>query len=55
MTSSGFKNLPEIFELESGECLQFRTDALSSYRELGPPDLCHVSKIFDPAKRTDKE
>ncbi|PVU96841.1 hypothetical protein BB561_000947 [Smittium simulii] len=68
MSSSGFKNLPEIYELEFGECLQFRTEALGtlsstpfllSYscllRELGPPDLCLVTKTHDPPKRGEKD
>ncbi|OMJ18883.1 hypothetical protein AYI69_g6842 [Smittium culicis] len=55
MSSSNFKDIPEAYEVESGETLQFRTDALASYRELGPPDLCIVSKIIDVGKRTEKE
>ncbi|KAI0056611.1 chaps-domain-containing protein [Artomyces pyxidatus] len=44
MAEATFKELPEIFELELGEALVARTEALSTFRELGPPDLCHVVK-----------
>ncbi|KIK60721.1 hypothetical protein GYMLUDRAFT_43555 [Collybiopsis luxurians FD-317 M1] len=39
-----FKDIPELFEVDLGESLTARTEALSSFRELGPPDLCHVVK-----------
>ncbi|KAF8067804.1 Chs5p-Arf1p-binding proteins-domain-containing protein [Lyophyllum atratum] len=39
-----FKEIPEIFEVELGEALTARTESLSTFRELGPPDLCHVVK-----------
>lgn len=39
-----FLSLPEFFETELAESLQSRTESLSSFRELGPPDLCHVLK-----------
>ncbi|KAG5645489.1 hypothetical protein DXG03_005897 [Asterophora parasitica] len=39
-----FKEIPEIFEVELGEALTARTETLSTFRELGPPDLCHVVK-----------
>lgn len=39
-----FLSLPEFFENEIGESLQCRTETLGSFRELGPPDLCHVLK-----------
>ncbi|EGG10809.1 uncharacterized protein MELLADRAFT_33807 [Melampsora larici-populina 98AG31] len=38
------KDLPEFFEVDVGESLISRTETLSSFRELGPPDLCHVVK-----------
>ncbi|KAI0316080.1 chaps-domain-containing protein [Amylostereum chailletii] len=44
MADAAFKDIPEIFEVELGECLMARTDVLSTFRELGPPDLCHVVK-----------
>ncbi|KAI5120599.1 hypothetical protein M0805_008076 [Coniferiporia weirii] len=44
MTDAAFKDVPELFESELGEVLTARTEALASFRELGPPDLCHVVK-----------
>ncbi|KAF8500392.1 Chs5p-Arf1p-binding proteins-domain-containing protein [Russula emetica] len=41
---AAFKDVPEIFEVELGESLIARTEALATFRELGPPDLCHVVK-----------
>ena len=41
---SVFKDIPELFEVELGESLAARTESLSTFRELGPPDLCHVVK-----------
>ncbi|CAO3661422.1 unnamed protein product [Umbelopsis vinacea] len=37
-------NVPEFFENELGEFIISRTDALGTFRELGPPDLCHIIK-----------
>ncbi|CAO1613127.1 unnamed protein product [Parajaminaea phylloscopi] len=39
-----FVSQPEFFEVDVGESLVSRTETLSSFRELGPPDLCHVIK-----------
>lgn len=39
-----FVSQPEFFEVDVGESLLSRTETLSSFRELGPPDLCHVIK-----------
>ncbi|KZV83733.1 hypothetical protein EXIGLDRAFT_842737 [Exidia glandulosa HHB12029] len=39
-----FRDVPEFFEVELGEALAARTETLSTFRELGPPDLCHVVK-----------
>ncbi|KIM42087.1 hypothetical protein M413DRAFT_444556 [Hebeloma cylindrosporum] len=44
LAEASFKDIPEIFEVELGESLTARTESLSSFRELGPPDLCHVVK-----------
>ncbi|KAE9393068.1 chaps-domain-containing protein [Gymnopus androsaceus JB14] len=44
MAEASFKDLPELFEVDLGESLTARTEALSTFRELGPPDLCHVVK-----------
>ncbi|GAA5806493.1 hypothetical protein HPULCUR_012027 [Helicostylum pulchrum] len=38
------KDIPEFFETEIGESISARTDALGTFRELGPPDLCHIIK-----------
>ncbi|KAI9483466.1 MAG: Chs5p-Arf1p-binding proteins-domain-containing protein [Benjaminiella poitrasii] len=38
------KDVPEFFESELGESIAARTDALGTFRELGPPDLCHIIK-----------
>ncbi|PWN29175.1 chaps-domain-containing protein [Jaminaea rosea] len=39
-----FVSQPEFFEVDVGESLVSRTETLASFRELGPPDLCHVIK-----------
>ncbi|KAI8066570.1 Chs5p-Arf1p-binding proteins-domain-containing protein [Gongronella butleri] len=38
------KGIPEFFENKLGESIVARTDALGTFRELGPPDLCHIIK-----------
>ncbi|CAG8619896.1 11615_t:CDS:10 [Funneliformis caledonium] len=38
------KDVPEFFETQLDESLAARTESLGSFRELGPPDLCHVTK-----------
>ncbi|KAI8975422.1 Chs5p-Arf1p-binding proteins-domain-containing protein [Mycotypha africana] len=38
------KDIPEFFETELGESIIARTNALGTFRELGPPDLCHIIK-----------
>ncbi|KAJ9097794.1 hypothetical protein QFC19_006662 [Naganishia cerealis] len=43
-----FKNIPEFVEVDIGESLTSRTESLPSFRELGPPDLCHVVKTSGP-------
>ncbi|EJF63882.1 chaps-domain-containing protein [Dichomitus squalens LYAD-421 SS1] len=44
MADASFRDVPEIFEVELGESLTSRTECLSTFRELGPPDLVHVLK-----------
>ncbi|KAI6021655.1 hypothetical protein PISMIDRAFT_673903 [Pisolithus microcarpus 441] len=44
MTDAAFKDIPELFEVDIGEALTARTESLATFRELGPPDLCHVVK-----------
>jgi hypothetical protein len=41
-----FKDIPEFVETDIGESLTARTETLASFRELGPPDLCHVVKSY---------
>ncbi|KAF9566530.1 chaps-domain-containing protein [Agrocybe pediades] len=53
LTEASFKDIPEIFEVELGESLTARTESLSSFRELGPPDLCHVVKSTGRAGQRD--
>lgn len=44
MTDAAFKDIPELFEVDIGEALTARRESLATFRELGPPDLCHVVK-----------
>ncbi|KAJ6572117.1 Chs5p-Arf1p-binding proteins-domain-containing protein [Mycena capillaripes] len=48
-----FKDIPELFEVDLGEALTARTESLSTFRELGPPDLCHVVKSTGKAGQRD--
>ncbi|KAJ3044657.1 hypothetical protein HK097_001414, partial [Rhizophlyctis rosea] len=41
---SVLRGIPEFFESELSECLAARTESLATFRELGPPDLCHIVK-----------
>ncbi|KIR98993.1 ChAPs family protein [Cryptococcus deuterogattii 2001/935-1] len=41
-----FKDIPEFVETDIGESLAARTETLGTFRELGPPDLCHVVKVY---------
>ncbi|CAG8757626.1 4368_t:CDS:10 [Cetraspora pellucida] len=38
------KDVPEFFETQLDESIVARTENLASFRELGPPDLCHITK-----------
>ncbi|CDS05768.1 hypothetical protein LRAMOSA08296 [Lichtheimia ramosa] len=42
--SEYLKDIPEFYERELGESIIARTEALGTFRELGPPDLCHIVK-----------
>ncbi|KAF9046014.1 chaps family protein [Hymenopellis radicata] len=53
MAEASFKDIPELFEVELGESLTARTESLSTFRELGPPDLCHVVKSTGKAGTRD--
>ncbi|KAF8217698.1 chaps-domain-containing protein [Mycena galopus ATCC 62051] len=48
-----FKDIAELFEVDLGESLTARTESLSTFRELGPPDLCHVVKSTGKAGQRD--
>ncbi|CAK5272060.1 unnamed protein product [Mycena citricolor] len=48
-----FKDIPELFEVDLGESLTARTESLSTFRELGPPDLCHVVKTTGKSGQRD--
>ncbi|KAF7796176.1 hypothetical protein EIP86_007350 [Pleurotus ostreatoroseus] len=54
MADASFKDVPEIFEVDLGESLTARTESLSTFRELGPPDLCHVVKSTGKAGHRDQ-
>ncbi|GAA5845613.1 hypothetical protein JCM11251_007769 [Rhodosporidiobolus azoricus] len=47
--SEFFKDVGEFIEVDMGESLVSRTETLASFRELGPPDLCHVIKTTGKA------
>ncbi|KAM0789375.1 hypothetical protein ACM66B_000205 [Microbotryomycetes sp. NB124-2] len=47
------KDVPEFYEVELGESLISRTESLASFRELGPPDLCHIIKTTGKAGAKD--
>ncbi|GAA5973831.1 hypothetical protein JCM11641_003182 [Rhodosporidiobolus odoratus] len=47
--SEFFKDVGEFIEVDLGESLISRTETLASFRELGPPDLCHVIKTTGKA------
>ncbi|KAH7882320.1 Chs5p-Arf1p-binding proteins-domain-containing protein [Phlebopus sp. FC_14] len=53
MADASFKDVPELFEVDVGEALTARTESLSTFRELGPPDLCHVVKSTGRAGQRD--
>ncbi|KAI0777196.1 chaps-domain-containing protein [Trametes elegans] len=44
MADASFKDVPELFEVDLTESLVARTESLSTFRELGPPDLVQVLK-----------
>ncbi|KAJ1982511.1 bud site selection protein [Dimargaris verticillata] len=53
--SDSLRDVPEFFENELGESLTVRTETLAAFRELGPPDLCHVTKINHTVKAGARE
>jgi len=44
MAQDALKDITEFFENDIGESIIGRNDSLASFRELGPPDLCHIIK-----------
>ncbi|CDZ98516.1 Tetratricopeptide repeat-containing domain [Phaffia rhodozyma] len=48
-----FKDVPEFIEGDIGESIASRTEVLSSFRELGGPDLCHVMKSTGKSAQKD--
>ncbi|KAJ3281637.1 hypothetical protein HK104_011356 [Borealophlyctis nickersoniae] len=50
---SVLRGVPEFFENELAECLAARTESLATFRELGPPDLCHIVKTNPKAQVKD--
>ncbi|KAI8847522.1 Chs5p-Arf1p-binding proteins-domain-containing protein [Chytridium lagenaria] len=50
---SVLRGIPEFFESEVGEALVSRTESLATFRELGPPDLCHIEKTNSKAPKKD--
>ncbi|KAJ1989535.1 bud site selection protein [Dimargaris cristalligena] len=49
------RDVPEFFENELGESLSVRTESLAAFRDLGPPDLCHVTKVNVANKSASRE
>lgn len=47
------KNISEFFENDIGESILGRNDSLASFRELGPPDLCHIIKVNNKVSTKD--
>ncbi|RKO89246.1 hypothetical protein BDK51DRAFT_34054, partial [Blyttiomyces helicus] len=45
--------IPEFFETDVSESLAARTESLATFRELGPPDLCHIVKTNPKAQVKD--
>ncbi|KAI9014612.1 Chs5p-Arf1p-binding proteins-domain-containing protein [Gaertneriomyces semiglobifer] len=50
---SVLRGIPEFFENELGESLSSRTESLATFRELGPPDLCHIIKTNSKSQAKD--
>lgn len=54
MSSSAFlKDVPEFIETELGEALLARTEGSVGFKELGPPDLVHLTKTNGRAGQKD--
>lgn len=45
MSVGGFlRDVPEFIENELGEAIIARTEGAANFKELGPPDLIHLTK-----------
>jgi len=53
MAQDALKDITEFFENDIGESIIGRNDSLASFRELGPPDLCHVIKTNNKVSTRD--
>jgi len=53
MAQDALKDITEFFENEIGESIIGRNDSLASFRELGPPDLCHIIKTNNKVSTKD--
>jgi len=53
MSQDALKDITEFFENDIGESIIGRNDSLASFRELGPPDLCHIIKTNNKVSTRD--
>jgi len=53
MAQDALKDITEFFENDIGESIMGRNDSLASFRELGPPDLCHIIKTNNKVSAKD--
>jgi len=53
MAQDALKDITEFFENDIGESIIGRNDSLASFRELGPPDLCHIIKTNNKVSTKD--
>lgn len=54
MSSGGFlKDVPEFIETEHEEALAARSEGSLGFKELGPPDLVHLTKSNGKAGQKD--
>lgn len=52
-TGGFLKDVPEFIESDLGEALLARTEGSPGFKELGPPDLIHLSKSNGKAGQKD--
>jgi len=53
MAQDALKDITEFFENDIGESIIGRNDSLAQFRELGPPDLCHIIKTNNKVSTKD--